>query len=156
MLKLLVTQVFGVPPPQTLYTRPLASHSLCSTAAAYSGTIPAAQTGPPSPVGKNRNPNQAPYKGKKKHDRPGTSESTQRLLPSCISGSFDFDPQSPSSLVIPDVYTHYQHSLLSLNDIIDRVIVPILTRRSTLILLVFLGRSRISRRTPSISTGRSH
>jgi hypothetical protein len=108
-------QVFGVPPPQTLYTRPptSASHG-------FSGHAPAAShSGSSSPVGRSHNLNQSAYKAKKKHGRPGTSESAQQLLPT--KGTFDFDLRSLDSLFIPDVYSHYQHSLHSLNDIIDRV-----------------------------------
>jgi hypothetical protein len=126
VLTFVLIQVFGVPPPQTLYTRPSASLPPYFTAAPSSGTSATAQTEPSSPVGRSRNPNQTSYKGKKRHDRPGTSESTEPLLPSRGSESFSFDFQTPSSPAIPDVYTHYQHSLHSLNDIIDRVIIFII------------------------------
>lgn len=114
-------RVFGVPPPQTLYTRH--SASLPSPVGPSSGRVinfAVARSNPPSPVSRERNPNQSAYKVKKRHDRPGTSESSQRLIPARTSGHSDLDSQGPNLLAIPDVYSHYQHSLHSLNDIIDR------------------------------------
>jgi hypothetical protein len=146
-------QVFGVPPPQTLYTRPSASLPPSFTTAPPSGISEVVQTEPSSPVGRSRNPNQASYKGKRRHDRPGTSESTEPLLPSRGSESFSVDFQTPSSLAIPDVYTHYQHSLHSLNDIIDRVIFSVLSHLMIGSYSACIGRSCISGRTSSVSAG---
>jgi hypothetical protein len=117
-------KVFGVLPPQSLY------HTRCSPSPIHRPASPAIPsfgrwTAPPSPISRSRNQsqlfernsNQSAYKSKvKKHYRPGTPESVQRLL-SHSSGSFDFESQSST---MSDVYTHYQHSLHSLNDIIDR------------------------------------
>jgi len=41
------------------------------------------------------------------------------LLPHGLSGDYDFATSPPPS--ITDVYSHYQHSLNSLHEIIDRV-----------------------------------
>lgn len=68
-----------------------------------------------------RNQNQSPYKRKtsgqgKQHQRPGTADSAQFLLahaqPSAGAGT--------SAAASSFVYTHYQHSLNSLHDILDR------------------------------------
>lgn len=127
MILSLSLQLFGVPPPQTLYTchsRPLSSGSSVGPSSGHyiaSGTI---QTGPPSPVRRDQNSNQSSYKVQKRRDRPDTPESAQQLLPSLLNGTSDFRSRSRDSLTIMDVYTHYQHSLLSLDDIIDRVSLP--------------------------------
>jgi hypothetical protein len=115
-------QVFGVPPPQTLYTRhstPLPAGSPVGPSSGHLIPSVEVQTGLPSPVGQNRNISQPEYKTKQRDDRPGTPESVQQLLLPRSSGSFD--SQNRDALATPDVYTHYQHSLYSLNDIIDRV-----------------------------------
>ncbi|KAJ7492189.1 hypothetical protein FB451DRAFT_1388613 [Mycena latifolia] len=75
-------------------------------------TVPASPGGtPPStPPTQSRNPNQTPYRRRsaRKSSRPGTGDSGQFLLA-------DAEPSAGSF-----VYTHYQHSLNSLHDILDR------------------------------------
>ncbi|KAF7969071.1 hypothetical protein HWV62_28362 [Athelia sp. TMB] len=90
--------VFGVPPPQTLYMRNTDS----------SPTSPRSLSQPASPA-TGKNPNQSAYKGKT-HRRIPTSDSTQQLIPSRLSNTSE----------LASVYSHYQHSILTLNDIIDR------------------------------------
>ncbi|KAF8167456.1 hypothetical protein B0H34DRAFT_681916 [Crassisporium funariophilum] len=119
-------KVFGVAPPQTLYhTRhipppciPLPKSSAPSPVAA--NFMPAMDV---SPLPAQRNPNQSSYvKPKaKKTNRPGTSESNKQLLPKG-PGSFGFDDRTTDPVETRHslIYTHYQHSLNSLNDIIDR------------------------------------
>ncbi|KAJ7651468.1 hypothetical protein DFH06DRAFT_1094466 [Mycena polygramma] len=100
-------KVFGVAPPTKLYS---AHHGSGSGSNSGTGTAPSPTTqSPPGSFG--RNPNQAPYRRKNRTSvRPGTADSQQQLLanaePSAGAGSF--------------VYTHYQHSLNSLHDILDR------------------------------------
>ncbi|KAF7969851.1 hypothetical protein HWV62_25852 [Athelia sp. TMB] len=91
-------KVFGVPPPQTLYMRNTDS----------SPTSPRSLSQPASPA-TGKNPNQSAYKGKT-HRRIPTSDSTQQLIPSRLSNTSE----------LASVYSHYQHSILTLNDIIDR------------------------------------
>ncbi|KAF7347449.1 hypothetical protein MVEN_01500900 [Mycena venus] len=116
-------KVFGVAPPQKLYSAQRGS----SGSSSLSGTVnsnpyssprtePASPaTTPPATFG--RNPNQAPYKrkqgssgkeGRSRSGRPGTADSDQFLLPNAEPSAGSF------------VYTHYQHSLNSLHDILDR------------------------------------
>ncbi|KAJ6601385.1 hypothetical protein DFH09DRAFT_900576 [Mycena vulgaris] len=102
-------KVFGVAPPQKLYN----AHHGSSPTASGSRTVPASPGGtpPPTPPSVARNPNQTSYKhrsSRKTSGRPGTGDSGQFLLPNAepAAGSF--------------VYTHYQHSLNSLHDILDR------------------------------------
>lgn len=92
-------QVFGVPPPRTLYSRETTS----------SPSSPRSSSQPPSPA-VLKNPNQSAYKGKT-HRRILTSDSTTRLIPSPSSGSSG----------LASVYSHYQHSITTLNNIIERV-----------------------------------
>jgi len=97
-------KVFGVQPPQTLY------HTRQSPS--LSGPIVTAEPWS-SPA---RNPNQSAYtKLMRKTIRPGTSESSKKLL-----HDGDGHPEQSTSLGNSNVYTHYQLSLNSLNDIIDR------------------------------------
>ncbi|KAJ7775097.1 hypothetical protein B0H16DRAFT_1450507 [Mycena metata] len=130
-------KVFGVAPPQMLYS---AHHSPTASASAprsAPGTPPSSppasySTGSGSGYGQilaqtqqsgSRNPNQTPYQrsssnpsgswssrhNRKSHNgRPGTGDSGTFLLA-------DAEPSAGSF-----VYTHYQHSLNSLHDIIDR------------------------------------
>lgn len=123
-------QVFGVAPPQTLYhTRHAPSASVQvgyktprTRSAKPSPTRDSLSSPPLSP----RNPNQSSYKPKsKKNERPSTAESSKQLLPKG-RGSNDYDDPSPDSSAPRAqrgslVYSHYQHSLNSLNDILDRV-----------------------------------
>ncbi|KAJ7897361.1 hypothetical protein B0H14DRAFT_2677963 [Mycena olivaceomarginata] len=112
-------KVFGVAPPQKLYSARGMSGS--SASSSPSGTMRSTEP-PVSPATTSgtftlpagRNPNQAPYKNHKQHSgsrrgqRPGTADSDQALLPNAEPSAGSF------------VYTHYQHSLNSLHDIIDR------------------------------------
>ncbi|KZP28957.1 hypothetical protein FIBSPDRAFT_238012 [Athelia psychrophila] len=91
-------KVFGVPPPRSLYSRETTS----------SPSSPRSSSQPPSPAFR-KNPNQSAYKGKT-HRRIPTSDSTQRLIPSRSSGTSG----------LTSVYSHFQHSITTLNDIIDR------------------------------------
>ncbi|KAF8204333.1 hypothetical protein K438DRAFT_1819644 [Mycena galopus ATCC 62051] len=117
-------KVFGVAPPQKLYSG--ASSASSSSAGGTMRSFPEPGTAPntpPATFGKNQN--QTPYKAHKhsqdasrysqqgqrrSHRRPGTadSESGQGLLPNAEPSAGSF------------VYTHYQHSLNSLHDILDR------------------------------------
>ncbi|KAJ3571570.1 hypothetical protein NP233_g3683 [Leucocoprinus birnbaumii] len=126
-------KMFGVAPPQTLYhTRHSPSPSVppevylkrskSPPKPSFGGFIPPGEV--PSPTFQQRNPNRSSYiKRPKKTDRPGTAESSTRLLPEGAD-CYNYD-ESPvhshsgggrTSLV----YNHYQHSLKSLGDILDR------------------------------------
>lgn len=111
-------QVFGIAPPQILYhTRQSPSPSATTPIGQMPGytAIGDVMT---TAIPNGRNPNRSAYRPKKKNDRPSTSESSKQLLPKSIpSGSCDVRRHPHNSLV----YSHYQHSLNSLNDIIDRV-----------------------------------
>ncbi|OCH90044.1 hypothetical protein OBBRIDRAFT_804252 [Obba rivulosa] len=112
-------KMFGVAPPQTLYhTRQVAS-SPGAPAALWEPASPRAAS-PRVPFSGLRNVNQSPYrsKGKKasKDGRPGTSDSTKPLIATGVDG----DRRDEANQRMSDVYLHYQHSLNSLNDIIDR------------------------------------
>ncbi|KAJ7103109.1 hypothetical protein B0H15DRAFT_193679 [Mycena belliarum] len=103
-------KVFGVAPPQKLYSAHHQGASGTTSPGSPAGTgTPSPSASSPSTIG--RNPNQAAYKVRSAA-RPGTGDSAQRLLPgaepSAGAGAGSF------------VYTHYQHSLNSLHDIIDR------------------------------------
>lgn len=109
--------MFGVAPPQTLYhTRHTPDNASSSQSPI---TFHSYKYTPASSLSPTRNVSQAPYKGKsKKKDkagRPGTSESSKPLVASPI------DEQPNTTFSMSNVYLHYQHSLNSLNDIIDRV-----------------------------------
>ena len=75
----------------------------------------------------------APKQKKNKGNRPGTAESSKGLLPKASSGygfgAFDerlaMNAGNASEPKHSFVYNHYQHSLNSLNDIIDRVSVTL-------------------------------
>lgn len=116
-------KVFGIAPPQTLYhTRHSPSPFVPTTPiihnnAFFGHPLPEATTS-------QRNMNRSSYtKTVKKSSRPGTSESSKRLL-SKGPGSSEYDDVNCQS----DNYTgsnsllyhHYQHSLQSLNDILDQ------------------------------------
>ncbi|KAG6842378.1 hypothetical protein C0991_007508 [Blastosporella zonata] len=115
-------KVFGVAPPQTLYhTRRSPSPSVTKAAAITGNKIVSGWTSPGEslpPVTGLRNPNRSSYaKPKKTKDgRPGTSESNKALLPKKRDDSREPGLRRRSSVV----YTHYQESLNSLTDIIDR------------------------------------
>ncbi|KAF7307304.1 hypothetical protein MIND_00524400 [Mycena indigotica] len=94
-------EVFGVAPPQDLYR-------------ASTPTPPGARTAPASPTAtQQRNVNQSSYRrsasGKSSSRRPRTGDSGEHLLA-------DVEPVAGTSFV----YNHYQHSLNSLHDILDR------------------------------------
>ncbi|KXN88918.1 hypothetical protein AN958_06789 [Leucoagaricus sp. SymC.cos] len=125
-------KLFGVPPPQTLYhTRHSPSPSVSPEVylkrsksppkPSFGGFIPPGEV--PSPTYQQRNPNRSSYiKRPKKTDRPSTAESSRRLLPEgsdCYA--YDGSPVFPQPLLRSSlVYHHYQHSLKSLGDILDR------------------------------------
>ncbi|RDB29428.1 hypothetical protein Hypma_015999 [Hypsizygus marmoreus] len=117
-------KVFGVAPPQTLYhTRRSPSPSVGNAVPVTSHKMVSGWMSPGEafmPVTGQRNPNRSSYtkpKSKKEH-RPGTSESGQQLLPKGRSESVDVDSAVRKRTSI--IYSHYQESLNSLNDIIDR------------------------------------
>ncbi|KAG7099846.1 hypothetical protein E1B28_001653 [Marasmius oreades] len=111
-------KMFGVAPPQTLYhTRhsPSSSALPANTIDISPGTIS------PDPLSSSTN-----YKSKQKHNRPGTAESQRLLLPKgsnkdkevgSTGGTSSDTRRARGSSV---VYSHYQHSLNSLDDILDR------------------------------------
>ncbi|EMD32518.1 hypothetical protein CERSUDRAFT_99246 [Gelatoporia subvermispora B] len=111
-------KMFGVAPPQTLYhTRQVAS-SPATSSALWEPPSPR-PVSPRAGIPGLRNVNQSSYrsKGKKgtKDGRPGTSESSKPLIATGVDDGRFHGEQHMS-----DVYLHYQHSLNSLNDIIDR------------------------------------
>jgi hypothetical protein len=125
-------QVFGVLPPQNLYhTRHMPSplrtppwlHS--TTLALDAVRLPVGTA--PTEVTASDNFDQTAYKryAKKTQHRSGTPESGQRLLP--MGGDNESNNHSEQRDDVSDkrlssvVYTHYQHSLNSLLDIIDKV-----------------------------------
>lgn len=59
----------------------------------------------------------------KKSSRPGTAESSKQLIPKDGDGEKEKEARSPPAMDPRHsfVYTHYQHSLNSLGDILDRV-----------------------------------
>ncbi|KAG6874410.1 hypothetical protein C0995_015146 [Termitomyces sp. Mi166 len=115
-------KVFGVAPPQTLYhTRRSPSPSVTNPAAiigqqkSISGWTSPGES--QLPVIGLRNINRSSYNKKKcKDNRPGTSESDKALLPKRRDSSKEPDLRKRTSAV----YLHYQDSLNSLIDIIDR------------------------------------
>ncbi|KAG6911339.1 hypothetical protein DXG01_001010 [Tephrocybe rancida] len=115
-------KVFGVAPPQTLYhTRRSPSPSVSNLAAITGNKMISGWTSPGEshpPVTGLRNPNRSSYSKPKKtkDNRPGTAESSQALLPKGRNDSKEPDLRRRTSIV----YSHYQESLNSLNDIIDR------------------------------------
>jgi len=114
-------RVFGVAPPQTLYhTRRSPSPSVGNALAIASNKLVSGWTSPGEthlPVTGQRNPNRSSYqKPKKKEQRPSTSDSGQALLPKNRGDSDDYDVSHKRL----SVYSHYQESLNSLNDILDR------------------------------------
>ncbi|KDQ63042.1 hypothetical protein JAAARDRAFT_29034 [Jaapia argillacea MUCL 33604] len=105
-------KLFGVLPPQTLYHTRQKSVTFAPGSLPTSGPLSSSPGGFPSSPTK-RNVNQSAYskakaKGKKRHDRPATPESSRNLL------------SRESTDTISEVYMHYRHSLNSLNAIIDR------------------------------------
>ncbi|KAG6889146.1 hypothetical protein C0992_006295 [Termitomyces sp. T32_za158] len=114
-------KVFGVAPPQILYhTRRSPSPSVSNPAIIGQNKSISGWTSPGEsqlPVIGLRNVNRSSYSKKKtKDDRPGTSESDRALLLRYRDSSNGPDLRKRTSAV----YMHYQDSLNSLNDIIDR------------------------------------
>ncbi|KAG5643129.1 hypothetical protein DXG03_001519 [Asterophora parasitica] len=122
-------KVFGVAPPQTLYhTRRSPSPSISGTAAhAVTGhKMISGWTSPgesPPPITGLRNPNRSTYSNYTKHksskskdNRPSTSESNKALLPK-NSADYGYGTLRKRTSA---VYSHYEESLNSLHDIIDR------------------------------------
>lgn len=108
--------MFGEQPPQDLFrtdqTRPV--HRAAAKIGAQSKAP--AKSAPSSPIGGNVNKS-AYMKGKSKHNRPGTAESSKRLLgPSFEPGETESINDGQS-----DVYFHYRNSLVSLTNIVDNV-----------------------------------
>ncbi|TFK77513.1 hypothetical protein BDN72DRAFT_47418 [Pluteus cervinus] len=107
-------KVFGVAPPQGLYhTR----HSPAPSSNTPAGRVPGytnLSDAMSTSVANVRNFNRSAYiRPVKKHTRPGTSESSRHLLP---KGQDVNESVGRTSAI----YSHYQYSLNSLNDIIDR------------------------------------
>ena len=135
-------QVFGIAPPQTLYhTRRSPSPSLgpniISSLKSRTGYLAASEN---HPAIFQRNPNRTSYmKPKSKiNDRPGTSESNKQLLPKGRSSADLDDSPTHTTVKKPSiVYSHYQHSLNSLNDIIDRVSMQLLYTYPLILTLIF-------------------
>ncbi|KAF7337630.1 hypothetical protein MSAN_02236300 [Mycena sanguinolenta] len=137
-------KVFGVAPPQKLYSAHHSSSPSSSPSHSASASVSLSATGAVAGSGSpassptasfGRNQNQAPYRqgskhpyaagsgsnskqgswgssasgsGGKKGKRPGTADSDQPLVANAEPSAGSF------------VYTHYQHSLNSLHDILDR------------------------------------
>ncbi|KAF7302607.1 hypothetical protein HMN09_00895200 [Mycena chlorophos] len=109
-------KVFGVAPPQDLYHSGPNAPTPPPIAVGGGGTLSSrkssAHTPPPSPPVASppghRNMNQSSYRRSKSTRRPRTGDSGEYLLA-------DVEPSAGSF-----VYNHYQHSLNSLHDIIDR------------------------------------
>ena len=73
----------------------------------------------------------------KTSDRPGTSDSNKQLLPKGRnSADLDQSPTHSTAKRPSNVYSHYQHSLNSLNDIIDRVSIQLFHAYSLILTLV--------------------
>ncbi|KAF7303028.1 hypothetical protein MKEN_01266100 [Mycena kentingensis (nom. inval.)] len=103
-------KVFGVVPPQDLFrsSTPTPSGSGARTAPVSPSHSPPSSSPPVSQMPTQRNPNQSSYRRSKISRRPKTGDSGEFLLA-------DAEPSAGSF-----VYKHYQQSLVSLNDIIDR------------------------------------
>lgn len=113
--KKIVPQMFGEQPPKDL----LANEQM-REAAKKKASISAARSAPTSPVSRNEK-----LKHKQsKHSRPGTAESTRRLLgpdggPGGEFAELTFSTSDTASA--SDVYCHYRSSLISLSNIVDNV-----------------------------------
>lgn len=114
-------QVFGSAPPQNLY-RTRHSPSTSATVLSSAAVHPTSRSPSVDSQERLRSPHKSKGK-KKKDDRPSTAESSKHLLPNKGYVSSESVVGSPhlEDLKKPSVYMHYQHSLNSLNDIIDRV-----------------------------------
>lgn len=106
--------------------------------------LPVPTDDPVTPTMINFSSNRATYaKSKtKKSGRPGTAESSKQLLPKSPGSDQATLHDTRHSLI----YTHYQHSLNSLNDIIDRVSVKMsyCIPFSYSLFFIVIGRQRIS------------
>ena len=112
-------QVFGVAPPQTLYhTRQCPAPLLPSVKVVARGTE---LDDAPQAAQRSLNINKSAYIKPKKHSRPGTAESSKQLLPKGPQSSGFDERAAPSDTRHSVIYNHYQHSLNSLNVILDRV-----------------------------------
>lgn len=106
--------MFGEQPPQGLFVNDQIRQVAKRQAAI------AARSAPTSPVSRNEK-----LKHKQsKHSRPGTAESTRRLLgpdggPGGDFSEFNFSTSDTASA--SDVYLHYRSSLISLSNIVDNV-----------------------------------
>ncbi|KAF8665490.1 hypothetical protein AX16_000505 [Volvariella volvacea WC 439] len=111
-------RVFGVAPPQALYHTRQSPASSSAPIGHIPGYIDATASSPSNV----RNPNQSAYMRSRarKSGRPGTADSaTKHLLSKSRESNEPHEVARPpriSSLI----YNHYQHSLNSLDDIIDR------------------------------------
>ncbi|KAJ7070601.1 hypothetical protein C8F01DRAFT_385113 [Mycena amicta] len=103
-------KVFGVAPPQDLYSGRSTPPGTLHTSGVRTVPVSPTVTPPASPPGPStqRNLNQSSYRRSKASRRPRTGDSGEFLLA-------DVEPSAGSF-----VYTHYQQSLSSLHDIIDR------------------------------------
>ena len=113
--------MFGVAPPQTLYhTRHSPSPSFPPRTQLAGSVFHEAQTPKtpfdtvPPPLG-HRNPNRSPYM-KHRSGNPGSDDQVYR--PTTPESSMHLIPKSARNSV---VYTNYEASINSLNDILDRV-----------------------------------
>jgi len=112
-------KVFGVAPPQTLYhTRQCSSPLLLVSKSEPPGF--GTYSFPTPSLLPQQNHNRSVYRKHKpkKNGRPGTSESNIQLLPQEHQSSDDLLNTSESKHSV--IYNHYQHSLRSLHDILDR------------------------------------
>jgi len=123
-----VFQVFGTPPPQTLFhTRQAPS------------PLPHSQPSSPIVSALACNLNQSAYKGKSPR-RPQPSESMRCLLPHPNTDASSLLSDYQQTLAQTSVYLNYHHSLNSLVHIIDRVcIIFFLTDRTIFADLLSLG-----------------
>lgn len=111
-------QVFGEQPPRDLIhsSQRQLGHRAAGRAASES-KLPV-KSAPCSPVGGNVNTSAyRKFKTKRKNDRPGTAESSKKLIPSAA----DFGEIESINERQSDVYYHYRNSLVSLNNIVDNV-----------------------------------
>jgi hypothetical protein len=109
-------QVFGVAPPQTLYHRPGAPSPAEEFSPRPSGTFSRVP-----PVVASADLEHKRLKSKKR--RPSSTDSSRRLLGESEPEVVHSEQGHEISVPVPkhNVYTHYQHSLMSLSSIIDRV-----------------------------------
>lgn len=106
-------KLFGEQPPQDLFHSAQTRPANRAVGKHMMQTKIAARSAPSSPVGGGGNMNRSAYRKdkSKRSNRPGTAESSKRLLSSGETESIQ-DGQS-------DVYYHYRNSLVSLTNIVD-------------------------------------